>query len=101
MIDASHRPFSRPHPAIWVRAALPLRSGNQRRLDSYHARGADMIVKLTEGPLDTHFGTFSEHLYYDGISETIALVMGEVADGQSVPCRIHSACIAAHAFNSV
>lgn len=60
-----------------------------------------MIHRLAERPLKTKFGEFTEILYYDGQSETIALVMGEVADIQDVLCRVHSSCIAAHVFNSV
>jgi len=60
-----------------------------------------MVIHLSSGPLDTLYGSFVEHLYYDGMSETIALVMGDVAGAEGVPCRIHSACITAHAFNSV
>lgn len=60
-----------------------------------------MIVKLTEGPLETRFGTFTEKLYYNGQKESIALVMGDVSDGEDVLCRVHSSCISAHILNSV
>jgi GTP cyclohydrolase II len=61
----------------------------------------DMIIRLAEGALPTRFGTFQEVLYDDGQHESIALLMGEVAEGQEVLCRVHSSCLAAHAFNSV
>lgn len=60
-----------------------------------------MIVRLAERDLDTRFGTFKEILFYDGQAESIALVMGDVGDGEHVICRIHSACIGGHIFNSV
>jgi GTP cyclohydrolase II len=60
-----------------------------------------MIIRLAEGPLHTLFGTFRELLYYDGQQESIALAMGEVAQGQDVFCRVHSQCLAAHVFNSL
>jgi GTP cyclohydrolase II len=60
-----------------------------------------MIIRLAEGALPTLFGTFQEVLYYDGQHESIALLMGEVAEGQEVLCRVHSSCLAAHVFNSV
>ena len=60
-----------------------------------------MIVRLSERELDTRFGRFVEVLYYDGQSECIALVAGEVAGGEVILCRIHSACIGGHVFNSV
>lgn len=60
-----------------------------------------MIIRLAEGPLHTRFGTFLEILYYDGQQESIALVMGNVARGTEVLCRMHSHCLAAHVFNSI
>lgn len=60
-----------------------------------------MIARLAERDLKTKFGTFNEILYYDGRSESIALVMGDVARQENVLCRIHSACISGHVFNSV
>lgn len=59
-----------------------------------------MIRRLAERNLRTSFGTFREILYYDGQRESIALVMGDIA-GFDVLCRIHSACIGGHVFNSV
>jgi GTP cyclohydrolase II len=61
----------------------------------------DMIIRLAEEPLHTLFGTFQELLYYDGQQESIALVMGHVAQGRDVLCRVHSQCLAAHVFNSL
>jgi GTP cyclohydrolase II len=60
-----------------------------------------MIIHLAEGTLDTRFGTFTQILYYDGQKETIAIVMGDVADKENVLCRVHSHCISAHVFNSI
>lgn len=59
-----------------------------------------MIARLGERELKTRFGVFTEFLYYDGQAESIALVMGEVAGGEDVLCRIHSACLGGHVFNS-
>ncbi|HUR99602.1 MAG TPA: hypothetical protein VMZ26_16170 [Pyrinomonadaceae bacterium] len=60
-----------------------------------------MIVRLAERELQTKFGTFTEVLYYDGQRESIAVVMGDVADRDDVLCRVHSHCIGAHVFNSI
>jgi GTP cyclohydrolase II len=60
-----------------------------------------MIVRLIERELKTKFGIFREILYYDGQTESIALVMGDVETQENVFCRIHSSCISAHVFNSV
>ncbi len=60
-----------------------------------------MIIRLGEGTLQTLFGTFNEILYYDGQKETIAIVMGDVANREDVLCRVHSQCISGHVFNSI
>ncbi|MEP7148482.1 MAG: GTP cyclohydrolase [Acidobacteriota bacterium] len=60
-----------------------------------------MIIRLAERNLRTQFGTYTEILYYDGQKESIAIVMGDVADQEDVLCRVHSHCIGAHVFNSI
>ncbi|MBC7899794.1 MAG: GTP cyclohydrolase [Saprospiraceae bacterium] len=60
-----------------------------------------MNARLAERELKTRFGTSTEILYYDGQSESIALVMGNVESEENVLCRIHSSCISAHVFNSI
>ena len=60
-----------------------------------------MIVRLAERDLKTKFGNYLEILYYDGQSESIALLMGNVEARENVLCRIHSSCISAHVFNSI
>lgn len=60
-----------------------------------------MIIRLAERPLNTKYGTFTEILYYDGRSESIALVKGDVNNAEDVLCRVHSHCIGAHVFNSI
>ncbi|MGC2236128.1 MAG: hypothetical protein WA584_08195 [Pyrinomonadaceae bacterium] len=60
-----------------------------------------MIVRLAERDLKTKFGDFREILYYDGQTESIALMMGDAENEENVLCRIHSACISAHVFNSI
>jgi len=60
-----------------------------------------MIVKLAEGNLKTKYGIFQEALYYDGQKEAIAFYMGELKDAETLLCRVHSACIFGHYFNSI
>jgi len=60
-----------------------------------------MIFRLTERDLQTKYGAFREILYYNGQKETIALVMGNVESSEDVICRVHSACVSGHVFNSV
>ena len=60
-----------------------------------------MNIKLAERDLKTKFGDFREILYYDGQSESVAIVMGDVENESNVLCRVHSSCLTAHVFNSV
>ena len=60
-----------------------------------------MIFRLIERDLETKYGKFREILYYDGQKESIALVMGEIENAKNVVCRVHSACVSGHVFNSV
>ena len=59
------------------------------------------IIRLADRELNTKHGRFTEILYYDGQRESVALVMGEIQGGGDVLCRIHSACLGGHVFNSV
>lgn len=60
-----------------------------------------MITKLAEGDINTRFGHFQEHLYYDGRQELIAITMGDISGQEDVLCRVHSSCIFGHHFNSI
>ncbi len=60
-----------------------------------------MNIRLADRELNTKFGVFTEILYGDGQNESIALVMGDVSGGNEVLCRIHSACVGGHVFNSI
>ena len=60
-----------------------------------------MIIRLAERELRTKYGTFNEVLYYDGQMESMAIVMGDIANEENVLCRVHSHCVGAHLFNSI
>lgn len=60
-----------------------------------------VVVRLAERPLATRFGTWREVLYYNGLTDSFALIYGQVRDQAAIPCRIHSACLSAHVFNSI
>lgn len=59
-----------------------------------------MIVELARGPLQTKMGEWLHVLYWDGTHEAIAMVYGDVAGAEELPCRVHSSCITAHVFLS-
>jgi GTP cyclohydrolase II len=55
---------------------------------------------LVETQIDTKFGTFNQLLHYNGQTEAVVLVMGDVNGADGVLCRVHSACKNGHSFNS-
>jgi GTP cyclohydrolase II len=60
-----------------------------------------MITKIAKGQIKTKFGEYHEIMYYDGLKESFALVMGDIEGEEDVLCRVHSSCIFAHHFNSI
>lgn len=67
------------------------------------------LEHLAESPLPTKFGTFRVLVFrYDDPSahpelshEHLALVMGEVEDGEDVPVRVHSECLTSEVLGSL
>ena len=64
-------------------------------------RNENVMIRLADRELKTKYGQFTEILYYDGQREAIALLIGNVWEGEDILCRIHSACIGGHVFNSI
>lgn len=61
------------------------------------------IQRVTEATLPTEFGIFKivGFEFPDSKKEHVALVMGEVADGEPVLARIHSECLTGDALHSL
>ena len=70
---------------------------------------APPLERLAEAPLPTQFGTFQVIVFryrdpsaHPGLSdEHLALVMGDVADGDPVPVRMHSECLTSEVLGSL
>jgi GTP cyclohydrolase II len=60
-----------------------------------------LVVKIAEGNLKTKYGEYHEILFYDGLKESFALVMGNIENEEGILCRVHSSCIFGHHFNSI
>lgn len=60
-----------------------------------------MIAKIAEGNLKTQYGQYREQLFYDGQKESVAMILGDVQGQADVLCRVHSACLFGHYFNSI
>lgn len=60
------------------------------------------VVFVASSRLPTRYGEFVIHAFFDEAAEKehIALVMGDVSDGQPVLARVHSECLTGDAFGS-
>lgn len=69
-----------------------------------YRRKTEMLVeRVTESELPTKYGYFKAYGYVNKINgeHHVALVKGDVADGEPVLCRVHSECLTGDAFGSL
>ena len=65
------------------------------------SRYATPVEFVAMAPLPTQWGTFTCHAFRDGNgNEHLALVRGDVADGEPVTVRMHSECLTGDVFGS-
>ncbi|MBP5284315.1 MAG: bifunctional 3,4-dihydroxy-2-butanone-4-phosphate synthase/GTP cyclohydrolase II [Treponema sp.] len=73
------------------------------QLIKYRKANEPIVEKAAEAKLPTKYGDFKLIGFKDKITgaEHAALVMGDVTDGQSVLCRVHSECLTGDTFGSL
>jgi 3,4-dihydroxy 2-butanone 4-phosphate synthase/GTP cyclohydrolase II len=72
-------------------------------LVAYRRRAGSMVQRVAEARLPTEYGLFRAYGYRaepDG-AEQIALVHGDLGDGQDVLVRVHSECLTGDTFGSL
>lgn len=71
-------------------------------LISFVRRAESQVERVATTRLPTEFGDFEAHGYRDVITGTdhIALVRGEIGDGDNVLVRVHSECLTGDVFGS-
>ena len=71
-------------------------------LQSYRRRHDKFMVRVTQAQLPTKYGNFNIYGYKNIINGNhhVALVMGDVSDGEPVLCRVHSECLTGDVFGS-
>jgi 3,4-dihydroxy 2-butanone 4-phosphate synthase/GTP cyclohydrolase II len=69
----------------------------------FRRRNESQIERVAVVPLPTEFGTFTAHGYRSTIdgSEHVALLVGEIGDGEDVLVRVHSECLTGDVFASL
>ncbi len=72
-------------------------------LAAYRRRTEMLMERVTETVLPTKYGTFKAYGYVNRIggAHHIALVKGDVSDGEPVLCRVHSECLTGDVFGSM
>ena len=71
-------------------------------LIEYRLRSESLIERKAEASLPTKHGNFRIYGYENKLNgeHHVALVMGDVADGEPVLCRVHSECLTGDVFGS-
>src|ERR1700728_246116 len=72
-------------------------------LIAYRMRTESIVSKVASAKLPTEYGEFSVHAFENSIDkqEHIALVCGEIGDGEDVLVRVHSRCLTGDVLHSV
>jgi 3,4-dihydroxy 2-butanone 4-phosphate synthase/GTP cyclohydrolase II len=79
-----------------------LKIGTISDLIEYRKANEELIVRESKAKLPTKYGDFDVYAYqhkYTG-EHHVALVKGNVSDGEPVLCRIHSECLTGDVFGS-
>ena len=71
-------------------------------LIEYRMRNESLVHREATAKLPTKYGEFTIHGYKNLVNgdHHVALVMGDVADGEPVLCRVHSECLTGDVFGS-
>ena len=73
-----------------------------KALQEYRRRTEMQIVRAARAKMPTRYGEFMVYGYQNTLNgeHHIALVKGDVSDGENVLCRVHSECMTGDAFGS-
>lgn len=71
-------------------------------LQTYRRRNDKFMACVSKAKLPTKYGNFDIYGYKNTVNGNhhVALVMGDVADGEPVLCRVHSECLTGDVFGS-
>ena len=72
-------------------------------LQDYIRKNVKLVKQVACTKLPTEYGGFTAYGYINRINgeHHVALVMGEIGDGKSVLCRVHSECLTGDVFGSM
>ena len=72
-------------------------------LQTYRKRYEKLVDRMTVTKMPTKYGEFTAYSYVNKLNgeHHVALVKGEIGDGQNLLCRVHSECLTGDAFGSL
>lgn len=74
-----------------------------RDLQNYRKRHEVLVDRVTVTKMSTRYGDFLAYGYVNKLNgqHHVALVKGEIGDGQNLLCRVHSECLTGDTFGSL
>ena len=74
-----------------------------KELQEYRKVHEKLVECVSVVEMPTKYGNFMAHCYINKLTgeHHVALVMGEIADGENVLCRVHSECLTGDVFGSL
>ncbi|RKD29385.1 bifunctional 3,4-dihydroxy-2-butanone-4-phosphate synthase/GTP cyclohydrolase II [Lacrimispora algidixylanolytica] len=74
-----------------------------KALQEYRKRNDKLVERITNTLMPTKYGDFKAYGYISKLNgeHHIALVKGEIGDGENLLCRVHSECLTGDAFGSI
>lgn len=74
-----------------------------KALQDYRKKNDQLIERVAKAKMPTRYGDFTAYGYVNKLNgeHHIALVKGDISDGQNLLCRVHSECLTGDAFGSL
>lgn len=74
-----------------------------KALQEYRKRNDILVEQVTCTPMPTKYGEFMAYGYVSKLNgeHHVALVKGEIGDGENLLCRVHSECLTGDVFGSM
>ena len=72
-------------------------------LQSYRKKHDRLVEQTSVSEMPTKYGNFKAYCYVNKLNDEhhVALVTGEIGNGQDILCRVHSECLTGDAFGSM
>lgn len=74
-----------------------------KALQEYRKKNDKLVEQITSTLMPTKYGDFRAYGYISKLNgeHHVALVKGEIGDGENLLCRVHSECLTGDAFGSI